>query len=175
MNNTDWIQQLREVHGRGILAAKTGRRSPQSMFSPQDVEFLHSIGCSAQELFDFVDDYLSDGEPDLEEVTEVQAIRRDYFLNVMGGIGTGRVVPMAELPAKSAAIDGISWLPRLIVKARLKLRGEMPADLMYGCGGDRPFVKRMRTTLAGFLQLVRDCGDDDRRIVDSLKRSAGIV
>jgi hypothetical protein len=105
----------------------------------------------------------------------VQAIRRDYFLNVMGGIGTGRVVPMAELPAKSAAIDGISWLPRLIVKARLKLRGEMPADLMYGCGGDRPFVKRMRTTLAGFLQLVRDCGDDDRRIVDSLKRSAGIV
>jgi hypothetical protein len=175
MNNTDWIQQLREVHARAILAAKSGRRSPQSMFSPEDVEFLRSIGCSAQELFDFVDDYLCDGEPDLEEVIAVQAIRRDYFLNVMGGVATGHIVSMADLPAKSAAIDGISWLPRLIVKARVKLRGEMPADLMYGCGGDRPFVRRMRTTLAGFLQLVRDCGDDDRKIVDTLKRSAGIV
>ena len=175
MNNTDWIQQTREVHARGILAAKVGRRSPHSMFNPEDVEFLQSIGCSAQELFDFVDDYLSDGEPDLQEVIAVQAIRRDYFLNVMGGTWTGHVASMADLPAKSAAIDGISWLPRLIVKARLKLRGEMPADLMYGCGGDRPFVKRMRTTLAGFLQLVRDSGADDRKIVDTLKRSAGIV
>lgn len=175
MNNTDWIQKLREVYARGILAAKSGRRSPQSMFSAEDVEFLHSIGCSAQELFDFVDDYLSDDEPDLEEVIAVQAIRRDYFLNVMGGVATGHVASMADLPAKSAPIDGISWLPRLIVKARLKLRGEMPADLMYGCGGDRPFVKRMRTTLAGFLQLVRDCGEDDRKIVDTLKRSAGIL
>ena len=175
MNNTDWIQKLREVHARGILAAKSGRRSPQSMFSVEDVEYLHSIGCSAQELFDFVDDYLSDGEPDLEEVIAVQAIRRDYFLNVMGGVATSHIASMADLPAKSAPIDGISWLPRLIVKARLKLRGEMPADLMYGCGGDRPFVKRMRTTLAGFLQLVRDCGEDDRKIVDTLKRSAGIL
>ena len=175
MNNTDWIQKLREVHARGILAAKSGRRSPQSMFSVEDVEYLHSIGCSAQELFDFVDDYLSDGEPDLEEVIAVQAIRRDYFLNVMGGVATSHIASMADLPAKSAPVDGISWLPRLIVKARLKLRGEMPADLMYGCGGDRPFVKKMRTTLAGFLQLVRDCGEDDRKIVDTLKRSAGIL
>jgi hypothetical protein len=175
MNNTDWIQKLREVHACGILAAKSGRRSPKSMFTPEEVEFLHSIGCSAQELFDFVDDYLSDGEPDLEEVIAVQAIRRDYFLNVMGGVATSHIASMADLPAKSAPIDGISWLPRLIVKARLKLRGEMPADLMYGCGGDRPFVKRMRTTLAGFLQLVRDCGEDDRKIVDTLKRSAGIL
>ena len=174
MENADWIQKLREVYARGIFAAKAGRRSPRNMFGPDDVEFLRSIGCSTQELFDFVDDYLSDREPDLEEVIAVQAIRRDYFLSVMSGAWTGHVASMAELPAKSAAVDGIPWLPRLIVKARLKLRGEMPDELMYGCGGDRPFVKRMRTTLAGFLQLVRDCGEDDRKIVDALKRTAGI-
>jgi hypothetical protein len=174
MDNADWTLRLREVHARGILAGKTGRRSPKTMFSLEDTEFLRSIGCSAQELFDFVDDYLCDAEPDLDEVIAIQSIRRDYFLNKMSGAWTGHVAAMAELPAKSAAVDGISWLPRLIVKARLKLRGEMPDDLMYGCGGDRPFVKRMRTTLAGFLQLVRDCGEDDRKIVDTLKRTAGI-
>ena len=72
-------------------------------------------------------------------------------------------------------MDGIAWLPRLIVKARLKLRGEMPAELMYGCAGDRPFLRRMNTDLPEFLKLVRDQGDDDRRIVDAVKRQAGIV
>jgi hypothetical protein len=78
---------------------------------------------------------------------------------------------MSALPLKTDAVDGIAWLPRLIVKARLKLRGEMPPDLMYGCGGDRPFLRRMGLTLSGFLELVRDCGDDDATIVEAVKRS----
>lgn len=79
---------------------------------------------------------------------------------------------MKELPAKSAAVDGIPWLPRLIVKARLKLRGEMNPDLMYGCGGDRPFLRERGMTLPQFLQLVRDKGDDDRAIIEAVKKSA---
>jgi hypothetical protein len=81
---------------------------------------------------------------------------------------------MEELPAKSAAVDGIAWLPRLLVKARLKLRGEMPDDLMYGCGGDRPFLRRMGTDLPEFLRWVRDAGDDDRKVIDQLKSGAGV-
>ena len=64
---------------------------------------------------------------------------------------------------------------RIIVKARLKLLGEMPPDLMYGCGGDRPFLRRMKMTLPQFLKLVWDSGTDDRRIIDAVKRSAGLA
>ena len=52
------------------------------MFSPEDVTFLNSVGCSAQELFDFVDDHLDWGEPDVETVLAVQEIRRDYLEQV---------------------------------------------------------------------------------------------
>jgi hypothetical protein len=90
----------------------------------------------------------------------------------MKGKSTGRVVPMSQLPAKSAQVDGIAWLPRLIVKARIKLRGEMDPDLMYGCAGDRPFLRERNLTLAQFLQLVWDSGSDDRRIIDAVKRAA---
>jgi hypothetical protein len=144
------------------------------MFEPQDLAFLASIGCSAQELFDFIDDLLDWGEPDVETALAVQAIRRDYFIRVLHSKTPEHMASMDNLPPKSAAVDGISWLPRLIVKARLKLRGEMPPDLMYGCGGDRPFLRRMNMTLAGFLELVRDCGADDRKIVDTVKRNAGL-
>ncbi|MEK0446188.1 MAG: hypothetical protein RLZZ399_1509 [Verrucomicrobiota bacterium] len=175
MSHKPWENEFRAVHARGVAAWKAGRRSPHTLFSPEDSTFLASIGCSPQELFDFIDDLQDWGEPDLETALAVQAIRRAYFLEVMAGRPSAHIASMADLPAKSAEVEGIAWLPRLIAKARLKLRGEMPPDLMYGCGGDRPFLRRMRMTLAEFLQLVWDCGDDDARIVATVRKSAGLT
>ncbi len=174
MKSESWEKELEAIYRRGEDAWKAGKRSPATMFSAADAAFLKSIGCSAQELFDFVDDSLGYGDFDFQTVLEVQRIRRDYFMDVLGGRPATQVVPMSRLPAKTDAVDGIAWLPRLIVKARLKLRGEMPDDLMYGCAGDRPFLRRMKMTLPGFLELVRDSGDDDRKIIDTVKTTAGI-
>jgi hypothetical protein len=166
-----WSEQFRAVYDRAMSAFRSGRSSVATLCDPADTAFLLSSGCSVQELYDFVEDAVDYGDPDFETVLEVQMIRRDYFLGVLHGRWTGQVVPMSALPLKTDAVDGVAWLPRLIVKARLKLRGEMPPDLMYGCGGDRPFLRRMGLTLPGFLELVRDCGDDDAAIVEAVKRS----
>jgi hypothetical protein len=168
----DWKLEFRKVWDRGVAAWKAGRRSARTMFEPGDVAFLASIGCTAQEMFDFVDDALEYGDFDFETVLPVTAIRRSYFIEVMGGKSTGRIVPMDELPAKTAKVDGIAWLPRLIAKARIKLRGEMDPDLMYGCAGDRPFLRDRNMTLPQFLQLVWDEGDNDRAIIDAVKKAA---
>ena len=170
----DWKSKFRNIWDRGVAVWKAGRRSARTMFDAGDAVFLTSIGCTAQELFDFVDDALDYGDLDFETVLAVTAIRRAYFLEVMGGKSTGRVVPMGELPAKAARVDGIAWLPRLIAKARLKLRGEMDPNLMYGCAGDRPFLREHHMTLPEFLQLVWDKGEDDRAIIDAVKKAAGI-
>jgi hypothetical protein len=173
MSTIDWQTQFRHVYNRGVAAWHAGKQLPDAMFTRSDAKFLATIGCTTQELFDFVDDGLNYGEPDFDTTLAVAAIRRDYFLTVMKGKPTGRTVSMESLPAKTDEVDGIAWLPRLIVKARLKLRGEMPADLMYGCGGDRPFLRSMNMTLPSFLRLVWKTGDDDRRIIDAVKKSAG--
>ena len=173
MSTNDWQKQFREVYDRAAKAWRAGRRTPAKMFEDADSAFLATIGCTTQELFDFVDDELRYGDFDFATTLAVTSIRRDYFLNVMKGKPTGKTITMTSLPAKSAAVDGIAWLPRLIVKARVKLRGEMPADLMYGCAGDRPFLREMKMDLPGFLKLVWESGEDDRRIIDAVKRSAG--
>ena len=54
----DWKTEFRNVWDRGVTAWKAGRRSARTMFEAKDVAFLASIGCTAQELFDFVDDAL---------------------------------------------------------------------------------------------------------------------
>lgn len=173
MSTNDWQKQFREVYERGVAAWRAGKRSPGAMFGKEDAAFLATIGCTAQELFDFVDDELNYGDFDYHTTLAVTAIRRDYFLKVMGGKPTGKTITMASLPSKSAEVDGIAWLPRLIVKARVKLRGEMPPELMYGCAGDRPFLQKMKMDLPGFLKLVWESGDDDRHIIEAVKKSAG--
>jgi hypothetical protein len=175
MPTPEWESEFRAVHARAVLTWEAGRRSPRSMFSLEDTAFLVSIGCSTQELFDFVDDLQDWGEPGLETVLDIQRIRHAYFTEVQHGQLSTHVAFMEDLPPKSEAVDGIPWLPRLIAKARLKLRGEMPPDLMYGCGGDRPFVTRIRTTLPDFLRLVWECGADDRKIIDTVRKKAGLI
>jgi len=167
----DWQAAFRSVHDRGTAAWKAGRKSPATMFDHADAAFLATIGCTRQELFDFVDDSQRYGEPDFATALSVAALRRDYFLDVLKGRSTSRIATMESLPPKAAQVDGIAWLPRIIVKARLKLRGEMPDDLMYGCGGDRDFLRRMKMTQAQFLELVWRHGDDDRAIVGAVKQS----
>ncbi len=170
MSEYDWPIQFRKVYEAGTARYNSGERVPQKLFSKGELEFLASIGCSAQELFDFIDDLARYGEPGYETTLLTTAVRRDYFRIVQNGIPSGRQIDMDALPAKSAEVDGIAWLPRLIEKARAKLRGEMPPELMYGCGGDRPFLRDMNVELAEFLRLVWVCGEENRRIVDYVKR-----
>ncbi|MFN7139254.1 MAG: hypothetical protein ACK4UN_07945, partial [Limisphaerales bacterium] len=51
-------------------------------------------------------------------------------------------------------------------KAKAKLRGEMPPELMFGCGGDRPFLKSVNIELSEFLRLVWSAEDDTQKIVN---------
>ena len=170
MSEYDWPIEFRKVYDAGTKRYEQGERTPTKLFSKHELEFLASIGCSAQELFDFIDDLARYGEPAYETVLLTTGVRRDYFRLVQNGLSTGKQIDMDKLPAKKDTVDGIEWLPRLIEKARAKLRGEMPADLMYGCGGDRPFLRDMNVELAEFLQLVWMSGNDNRRIIDYVKQ-----
>ncbi len=80
------------------------------------------------------------------------------------------MVSVYDFPAKEAELAGFSWLPRIILKARSKLRGEMPTELMYCCGGDRSFLKKLNIQPTDFLRVVWAARDDDRTIIDYVKQ-----
>ena len=96
----------------------------------------------------------------------VAAVRRDYFLVVQGGRVSGTFFPAAELPGKhDACLGGMPYLARILKKARLKLRGELDPDIMFGCGGDRRFLMACDVHPADFLRHVWAAEDDDTKIV----------
>ena len=135
------------------------------MFSKAEEEFLRSIGATPQEVFDFVEDWCDDGEPDPEAVLAITKARRDYFFQEQQGRFSEHSIITSELPSSHESLAGLVWFPRIIEKAKAKLRGELPPDLMYGCGADRRFLKKVNFDLAEFLQVVWEAGDDVDHIV----------
>lgn len=170
---SDWVNTFKEVFDSGVNAYRNGNTRAEEMFSRPQQVFLGTIGSSTQEIFDFIEDYCDYGEPDFDTARDVAAIRRKYFDEVQHGIPSQFEIDPKELPEKTDELAGIPWLPRIIAKARAKLRGELDASTMYGCGGDRPFVKSIGTTLPEFLQLVWDSGVDDQKIIDSVNVPVG--
>jgi len=173
MQNFDWPATFRKVYDRAAQNYHAGRSQPATIVNSADAAFLAGIGCSCQELFDFVDDAVRHGEPSFETVLLITAVRREYFLTVQRGRPSSRQVDMAVLPAKSAQLGGIAWWPRIIEKAGAKLRGEMPPDLMYGCGGDRAFLRDINLSPDDFLRLVWAVDGDPQKVLQHVKPRGG--
>jgi hypothetical protein len=127
---------------------------------------LAANGLTAQHLYDYAEDQVAGGEPGYDRALGIELVRRDYFLNVQHGEASGAVLEEAALPPKTADVRGIAWLPRLLPKARAKLRGELPASLMYCCGGDRKFFKAHDILPSEFLGLVWRNLHDDEAVIE---------
>lgn len=173
MENTIWTQHFRRCFDKASAAYKGGDTKPGAGLDAADLAFLKAIGHTAQEIFDFVEDLQRHQEPSYEDALLIASARRDFFLFVQQGKPSGKVVAREQLPAKTDAVEGIEWLPRIIAKARAKLRGEMSPDTMYGCGGDRGFLKKVNIHPSDFLRYVWAARDDDRKIIDYVKQAAG--
>ena len=128
----NWKQRFRALFNEGVERHKAGRQCSDTMFEADEIQFLESIGCSSQEMFDFCDDYVCWDDVIYDHVEGLQSVRYEYFMNELNSKPASRRMEMGEFPEKSDEVEGIAWLPRLIVKARAKLDGQLPADLMYG-------------------------------------------
>jgi hypothetical protein len=160
----DWVEEFRTLFENKVTVYKRGMRSADGMFSKEEENFLRSIGATPQEIFDFVEDWCDDGEPDLETVVAITRVRRDYFFQEQQGRFSEHSIMTSELPSRHESLAGLEWFPRIIEKAKAKLRGELPPDLMYGCGGDRRFLKKINVDPAEFLQVMWEAGDDVEHI-----------
>ncbi len=172
MKHYAFADQLHALYTKAGRLYAGGHRDASSYFSTAESAFLGANGLTSQNLYDYAEDDANGGEPGWDRALAIEMVRRDYFLNVQGGKPSGQTLDEATMPAKTDAVKGIEWLPRIIPKTKAKLRGELPHTLMYCCGGDRRFFKEHDIHPAEFLSLVWRHEHDDRAIVDwVVKRS----
>ena len=166
MKNYTFAEQLHTLYTKACKQYAAGQRGAEKYFNSTETAFLTANGITAQNLYDYAEDETGGGEPGWDKAIAIEMIRRDYFLNVQDGKSSGKIIDETKMPAKADAIKGISWLPRIIPKAKAKLRGELPASLMYCCGGDRHFFQEHDLNPAEFLSMVWRNENNDAAIVD---------
>jgi predicted dehydrogenase len=164
-----WEQRFSRLFQSAVEKYRQGHEKANGLVDREGRNFLASIGHTEGEFFDFVEDFAKVGEPSLETVLKIASVRRDYFLKEQNGAPSPHRISMDDLPAKDAEIEGIRWLPRVILKAEAKLRGEMPPDLMYGCSGDRKFCRINHVDPVDFLRKVWEAHGNRAEIVAWVK------
>ena len=166
MSHYDWTEQFLKLYEGALKKYDAGNRCVGSFFDPNETEFLASIGCRPMELYDFAEE-----APDLSYETALlmTAARRDYFLTKQHGEWSNNLLKAGDFPAKKDSIEGIEWLPRIILKAKARLRGELPSELMYCCAGDRSFLKKHNLHPADFLRFVWSAINDEAKIIEFVK------
>ncbi len=165
-----WNDKFTALFERVANAYRKGDFNYETGYSVEDIAFLESIGCKKREFFDFVEDFVDEGEPSPGTALLIAAARRDFFLVDQKGKVSGIAITRDELPNFGEELNGITYFPRILVKARAKLRGELDPDVMYGCGGDRNFLaKNGGIHPADFLRHVWASDGDDSKIVAWIK------
>lgn len=167
-----WDSEFTALFERCLARYRSGDTDFRSYYSEADLAFLASIGYQPREFFDFVEDLAEIGEPSLTTAVLIASVRRDYLREIMKGATSGRTLDPVALPAKTSETEGIVWLPRILAKARAKLRGELDPNTMYCCGGDRAFLKRHDIAPSDFLRAVWAAGDDDSAVLDYVRRNS---
>lgn len=174
MPHYDFAIQFHALYDHAVKRYASGGRGAETFFNPKQLAFLSANGITAQHLYDYAEDHVADGgEPGYDRALAIETVRRDYFLNVQGGRQSAVKLDESTLPPKTASLQGIDWLPRILPKARAKLRGELPPSIMYCCGGDRQFLKKNDIFPAEFLTLVWRYENDEAAIVDWVVRRSG--
>lgn len=164
MSNFTWDTLFRELFDRCVERYRSGDTDFNSYYSEDDQAFLGSIGYRPREFFDFVEDFCDEATPSPEAAVLIASVRRDFLKVVQGGETSDSLLSPEVIPEKDAELDGLAWLPRIIAKARAKLRGELDPDTMFSCGGDRAFLRSHDIHPADFLRAVWAAGDNDAKI-----------
>lgn len=170
MSNSTWPTTFLELFHRCADRYGSGDRDYPSYYTAADLTFLDSIGYAQREFFDFVEDYCDESVPTPQDALLIAAVRRDYLDVVQKGQKSPNTIPNSSLPPKDSQLAGHRWLPRIITKARAKLRGELDPETMFSCGGDRAFLRDHDIHAADFLRAVWAAGDDEQKIIDYVNR-----
>lgn len=174
MNYYDWSKKFKSIYDKALSQYQNGQRGAETFFNQEEQDFLSSIGATDQEIYDFAEDANNYNEPDYSTALLITSARRDYFFIIQKRVHSPAITPASALPAKTDKLEGIEWLPRILAKARLRLRGELDSDTMYCCGGDRRFLNEFRIHPADFLRLVWAAGDDSSKVVQYVTKNGDL-
>lgn len=175
MKHYTYQDTFKSLYAKSVELYQSGKMDKATWFDADELVFISENGWRVQDFFDYGEDHVHGGEPTYEIAQSIEQVRRDYFLHIQKSVASTKKIEAASLPGKPESLNGIQWLPRIIQKAKGKVRGELSDEIMYCCGGDRNFLQSHDIHPAEFLRLVWANMDNTQAIVDFVKSRSPLV
>lgn len=169
----EWNDQFMQIFTAAVYRFHEQRQgSAEQFFLPGEQAFLSTFGYTNQEMYDYVEDYATLGDPTPSTILLIAAARRAFFLTNQRGIMGGAVLlKETDIPRESDEFQDIAYLPRIIRKAEAKLHGTLPRSLMFYCAKDRAFLRAHgEIPPADFLYAVWTAHGDRQKVVSYVLR-----
>ncbi|MDQ8186921.1 hypothetical protein [Pelagicoccus sp. SDUM812002] len=170
MKHYNYQDTFKKLYDKSVELYRSGNTDKSTWFDADELEFIAQNGWRVQDFFDYGEDQAQGGEPSYEIAQSIEQVRRDYFLHMQKGVSSETRVEASSLTPKPEKLEGIPWLPRIIEKAKGKVKGELCDEIMYCCGGDRNFLQTHDIHPGEFLRLVWANMDDTPAIIDFVKK-----
>ena len=81
----DYQRNLIQIWHDAVDRYRGGQVTPEGFLSEKELSFIDSIGMNVMDVFDFAEDWVREGTPDLGLFLLIHDARRDYFLREQGG------------------------------------------------------------------------------------------
>lgn len=175
MTHYNYQEGFKKLYDKSVLHYRAGNKDKESWFDDEELAFIAGNGWRVQDFFDYAEDSVQEGEPSYEIAQSIEQARREYFLHMQNGEQSQHRVSADDLPGKKEQLGGFEWLPRIIPKAAGKLKGELPEDTMYCCGGDRNFLSKHDIHPSEFLRVVWANMDDHDAILQFVKDRSSVT
>ena len=79
MRHYHYLGNLESLWNVGLERYQAGLKTPDTILEEKEVELLKSLGLKVMDLFDYVEDYTLEGEPDWNSFAAICEVRRNYF------------------------------------------------------------------------------------------------
>ncbi len=169
MQHYNYQDTFKQLFEKAVSQYENGDRDKDTYFTKEEQDRIAANGWRTQDFFDYAEDLLDWGEPAYEVAQSIEQVRREYFLHKLDGKPSSNRIATSDLPAKTESLGGFTWLPRILPKARGKLLGELPDEIMYCCGGDRHFLQTHDIHPSEFLRVVWANWDNDHGVLEFVK------
>lgn len=110
MNHYNYQKTLQAVWQKAVDLYRSGNEDAKTYFNEQELDFLDLIGASAQEIFDFAEDFVDGGEPDFTTVAMIHDVRRAYLREQQQGNTSKAMLDPSTLPAKDSHIPLLPFI-----------------------------------------------------------------
>ena len=78
--NFNYQKELVRIWENSVKLYQNGNTSADTFPIRDDLPFLQSIGLNKMDIFDYVEDWVCEGTPDLATFLLIHDIRRDFFI-----------------------------------------------------------------------------------------------